>query len=104
MLPKKLLWIKTQNLSFTCGKRTLNTFLFKQEIQKKKKRDIAGQERFIAVTRPFYKDATAAIVVFDITDRKSFEKVADWKREINNKQRDNFQNKNFPVILLANKV
>eukprot|EP01083_Nonionella_stella_P210105 760977_1 len=35
--------------------------------------DIAGQERFIGLTRTYYKNALAAIVVFDITHDKSLQ-------------------------------
>ena len=35
--------------------------------------DTAGQERYRSVTRMFYKDANAAILVFDSTNKQSFE-------------------------------
>ena len=41
--------------------------------------DTAGQERFYSVTRQFFRHADAAIVVYDITKRGSFETiVSKW--------------------------
>ena len=37
--------------------------------------DTAGQERFRALSKIFYQDANAAILVYDITDKKSFEQI-----------------------------
>ncbi len=40
--------------------------------------DTAGQERFRSVTRSYYRGAVGALVFFDITDRSTFENVANW--------------------------
>jgi small GTP-binding protein len=40
--------------------------------------DTAGQEEFRAITRAYYREAAAAIIVYDITDRRSFRKVQSW--------------------------
>ena len=37
--------------------------------------DTAGQERYRSVTKMFYKDANAAILVYDITNKTSFEEL-----------------------------
>ena len=39
--------------------------------------DTAGEERFKSLTSQYYRNADAAIVVFDLTSRKSFEEVRD---------------------------
>lgn len=45
--------------------------------------DTAGQERYRSLTRIFYKDAAAAILVYDITRKQSFEEVKNyWYNEI----------------------
>lgn len=44
--------------------------------------DTAGQEQFRAITRGFYRDSHAVIIVYDITNSDSFEHVKDWVREI----------------------
>jgi len=40
--------------------------------------DTAGQERYRSVTRSYYRGATGAIVVYDITSRESFEHALSW--------------------------
>lgn len=65
--------------------------------------DIAGQERFANMTRVYYKDAIAAIVVFDISNLKSLEVAAKWKRDIENKVLNSINQKPIPVFLFANK-
>ncbi|VDO06150.1 unnamed protein product [Rodentolepis nana] len=40
--------------------------------------DTAGQERFQCVTRSYYRGAAGALVVYDISCRDSFNRVADW--------------------------
>ena len=44
--------------------------------------DTAGQEIFKSLAKLYYKDANAAIVVYDITKRKSFEAVKSWISEL----------------------
>lgn len=53
--------------------------------------DTAGQEHFRAITRIFYKDSHAVILVYDITQRESFENIQTWMNEIE-------QNTNKKVI------
>ncbi|NXG64371.1 RAB42 protein, partial [Hemiprocne comata] len=43
--------------------------------------DTAGQERFRSITRSFYRSAAGVLLVFDLTNRASFEHVPDWHRE-----------------------
>lgn len=44
--------------------------------------DTAGQERFRAITHAYYKGATGALLVFDITRRNSYENLAKWLKEL----------------------
>ena len=64
--------------------------------------DIAGQERFCGLSRIFYTHAVAAIVVFDLFQRDTFENALKWKRDIDAKV---FlpSGRNIPVILVGNK-
>ena len=43
--------------------------------------DTAGQEAFRSITRTYYKSSTCAFIVYDITDKKSFENVITWLNE-----------------------
>ena len=40
--------------------------------------DTAGEERFRAVNSIFYKDASICLIVYDITDLKSFQNIKDY--------------------------
>ena len=40
--------------------------------------DTAGQEKYRALTKMFYKDASIAILVYDITREESFEQIRDF--------------------------
>lgn len=40
--------------------------------------DTAGQEQYRSLTKIFYKDATAAILVYDITRKKSFDEIKNY--------------------------
>ncbi len=40
--------------------------------------DTAGQDRYRAVTRSYYRGAAGALVVYDITNRESFNHVLNW--------------------------
>jgi Ras-related protein Rab-6A len=59
--------------------------------------DTAGQERFKSVSVKNLRYSQAAIVVFDLTEKESFEKVTDWLKEIRE-----FSDK-MPVGLFGNK-
>ena len=61
--------------------------------------DIQGQECAKNMTSTFYRKANAAIIVFDLSQRKTFEDVRVWKQDLDNKIfRDT-----CPCILLGNK-
>ncbi|NXW50132.1 RAB21 protein, partial [Nyctiprogne leucopyga] len=42
----------------------------------------AGQERFHALGPIYYRDSNGAILVYDITDEDSFQKVKNWVKEL----------------------
>jgi len=44
--------------------------------------DTAGQERFHALGPIYYRDADAALLVYDITDTDSFKRIQGWVREL----------------------
>jgi Ras-related protein Rab-2A len=58
--------------------------------------DTAGQETFKSITRAFYRGAAGVLLVYDLTNRKSFENILSWLSEI---QLNNINNK--PVIILV---
>jgi small GTP-binding protein len=44
--------------------------------------DTAGQERFRSIAKAYYRNAVGGIVVYDLTDRKSFDDLAGWLTDI----------------------
>jgi len=44
--------------------------------------DTAGSERFRAINRSFFRNALGVIVVYDVTDRNTFQKVKSWLEEV----------------------
>eukprot|EP00761_Pharyngomonas_kirbyi_P013629 gb/GECH01013658.1/.p1 GENE.gb/GECH01013658.1/~~gb/GECH01013658.1/.p1 ORF type:complete len:223 (+),score=51.94 gb/GECH01013658.1/:1-669(+) len=44
--------------------------------------DTAGQERFHALGPIYYRNADGALLVYDITDHDTFDKVKDWVKEL----------------------
>lgn len=47
--------------------------------------DTGGQERFRSMGNLYYKDASAAILTYDITNKKSLEGLNYWIEELKNK-------------------
>ena len=60
--------------------------------------DTAGQERYRSITKAYYKGAIGAIIVYDITNEKSFESLVKWTKEI----KDNAEC-NVTLMLVGNK-
>ena len=60
--------------------------------------DTAGQERFKNITASYYKGGNGILVVYDITDRESFENLNSWLIEI-----EKNANKNVYKLLIGNK-
>ena len=61
--------------------------------------DTAGSERFRSVTRGYYKNCSFALIVYDITDKKSFNSIKQWIEECHN-----YANKNIHMVLVGNKI
>ena len=40
--------------------------------------DTAGMERFKAISHGYYKNSDGVIILFDITDRTSFNRISNW--------------------------
>lgn len=61
--------------------------------------DTAGQERYESITPLYYRSAQAAVIVFDVQDKQSFNKAKDWLMRL----RKELDNPNMPIALAANK-
>ena len=63
--------------------------------------DTAGQETFSSIIASYYRDIAGAIIVFDVTNRDSFDRCVFWLSELDNKRRSL---RDISVILLGNKI
>lgn len=61
--------------------------------------DTAGQERFHTLTQGFFNGAQGIVVVYSITDEKSFQRVSHWMEQIKETAPENIQ-----VVLIGNKA
>jgi len=62
--------------------------------------DVTGQEPFRTMVKMFFKGIIGAIIMFDVTNRKSFESVSYWIKEIR-KNTSNHYSLPIPVMLVA---
>ena len=60
--------------------------------------DTAGQEKYNSLTSSYYKNAKGALVVYDITDKGSFNKIEKLVDDLKNGS-----DKNIYIILVGNK-
>ena len=44
--------------------------------------DTAGQERYDSLTKMYFQNCEAAMIVYDTTDEESFEKAQKWAVEV----------------------
>jgi Ras-related protein Rab-1A len=51
--------------------------------------DTAGHERFRAITYSYYRGANAIIIVFDLSDKKSFVSITEWLKQIEKHAKEN---------------
>ncbi|MFX0061522.1 MAG: Rab family GTPase [Candidatus Hermodarchaeota archaeon] len=61
--------------------------------------DTAGQEKFANLRKTYYAGASACIVVYDITDRNTFEAVDKWLAEFRS-----VVDSEIPLTLIGNKI
>lgn len=44
--------------------------------------DTAGQEKYHSIAKIYYQDAKIAILVYDVTNKQSFENIQVWAEEV----------------------
>ena len=57
--------------------------------------DTCGDEKYRAITKQYYRDAQGIILVYDLTQRETYEKLNDWLKMIKETVTEN------PVIILV---
>ena len=63
--------------------------------------DTAGQEIFHSLTKNFYRKADGIIIVYDITNKESFERIQDWVKSVYDNT-DTY--KEIQMIIVGNKI
>jgi Ras-related protein Rab-2A len=73
-----------------------------QKVEQKKMKlslwDTAGQETYKSITRSYFRGASGALLVFDITRRSTFESVTEWLNDLRQ-----IAEEGIVVILVGNK-
>lgn len=65
--------------------------------------DTAGEVRFHSVGAAFYRGTDACILVFDVTQRESFNRLTMWRDDLFSKSFIE-NTSTFPIIIFANKA
>ena len=61
--------------------------------------DTAGEDRFRAITRNYYKGAKGILLIFDVTEKQTFEHIKDWIEKIHEESQSG-----ITICLVANKI
>ena len=64
--------------------------------------DTAGQERFNAITKNYFKDADGVLLIYDVTNRESFLSTNNWIDNID-ESLGYQENSKYIIILIGNK-
>lgn len=75
------------------------TFMINDEVFKVEVWDTAGQERYKSITSAYYKGASGALVVYDVTRDSSFHNVDRWIQELKEKGSQNIR-----MLIVGNKT
>jgi small GTP-binding protein len=61
--------------------------------------DTAGQEEFHSLAPIYYKDAHAALLVFSVVDRTSYDRMVQWRNELFSSRREDIK-----FVVVGNKI
>jgi small GTP-binding protein len=88
-------YYKTLKADIAYYPQPLDDFLIKYSIW-----DLAGQPEFDNVRIQYYAGASGAILVFDVTERDSFENLTKWVKQLISST----ESQGTPIVLAANKM
>ena len=77
----------------------VKTFKINDTITKIEIWDTAGSERFASITKNYYRGAQGVLIVYDVTNKSSFDKVESWYNEIKNCTNQD----EIAILLIGNK-
>ena len=61
--------------------------------------DTAGEEKYKSIPKNYIKNMQGIILMYDITDKSSFDSIIDWISDVKE-----IKGENFPMILVGNKI
>ena len=64
--------------------------------------DTAGQERYQSLAKSFYRNAEGVILVYDVTNLKTYENLKFWLQSIKNNMVADMGE--IPIIIIGNKI
>lgn len=80
--------------ALTCQTVTLNNIVYKIQMW-----DTAGQEEYHSITAPYFRSSQGVFLVFDVTNRASFDSLDYWLNLIHENTHE------MPlVVIIANKI
>lgn len=65
--------------------------------------DTAGQERYRAITRNYFQGSDIVFIIYDITNKKSFEDVEAWLESLN-ETLSSWKTAHYSILLFGNKI
>ena len=92
-------YLATVGLDFFTKDETIDNKIIRIKIW-----DTAGQERYKAITKCFFQRAQGIIIVFDVTNKKSFDDLKIWIDSINSQSQLTEDLENMPIIIIGNKI
>ncbi len=90
--------LTTRNCSFVPKTINLNNTNYNLNIW-----DTIGQEKFHSLTKIFLKESDIAILVYDITNKKSFDNLTRWVNLIKENINTNSEVKGYLIFLMGTK-
>ena len=89
-------YLETLGADFTIKNVEFNNLIIRYNIW-----DIAGQPKFQQIRKGFFTGAQAALVLYDITEKSSFNNIENWINElISNNGKGSF----LPIMIIGNKI
>ena len=92
-------YVATVGLDFFTKDETIDSKTIRIKIW-----DTAGQERYKAITKCFFQRAQGIIIVFDVTNKRSFDDLKMWIDSIKSQSKLTEDLENMPIILIGNKI
>ena len=65
--------------------------------------DTAGEERFKSITKTYFKGADCVLLIYDVTNRESYDNVSMWIDSIHDSI-GNHETSKYIIVLIGNKI